>query len=76
MATTIRELIEILQKHEDPDKAVIWQYYTFTDFSEELTNKQFGKIADKVANYEIWTTAFDSIKEEIWEFQENRKGTK
>jgi hypothetical protein len=33
MATTSKELIEILQKYTDPDEIVIWQYYTRHDFA-------------------------------------------
>ena len=70
MATTSKELIEILQKYTDPDEIVIWQYYTLNDFAEELTRKQFAKVADNVENYEIWSYVYDAIKTEIWELQE------
>lgn len=75
MATTIRELIETLQKYEDPDSTVIWQYYTPSHFDGDITNKQFAKIADKVERYEIWAYSYDAIKEQIWEL-ESKKGNK
>jgi len=47
MATTAKELIEILQKYVDPDEVVIWQYYTRADFDYDddvmVTNKQFAR---------------------------------
>lgn len=70
MATTSKELIEILKKYTDPDEVVIWQYYTRNDFAEELTSKQFAKVADTVDDYEIWSYVYDAIKSEIWEQQE------
>jgi hypothetical protein len=74
MATTARELIKILEKYEDPDKVVIWQYYTITDFDGDLTNEEFGKVADRVENYEIWSYVYDAIKEEIWKLEDSKKG--
>jgi hypothetical protein len=74
MAQTVKELIEILQKHEDPNSFVIWQYYTLTHFDEDITNKQFGKVADRV-DEEIWSYAYDAIKEEIWQL-DSKKGNK
>jgi hypothetical protein len=76
MATTARELIKILEKYEDPDKVVIWQYYTITDFDGDLTNEEFGKVADRVENYEIWAYVYDAIKEEIWKLEDSKKGKK
>jgi hypothetical protein len=76
MATTAKELIKILEKYEDPDKVVIWQYYTITDFDGDLTNGEFGKIANRVENYEIWAYVYDAIKEEIWKLEDSKKGKK
>jgi hypothetical protein len=70
MATTSKELIEILQKYTDPDEVVIWQYYTRNDFAEELTPDEFEEVADNVENWELWTSVHDGIKEAIWEVQE------
>jgi hypothetical protein len=75
MATTIRELINILEKYEDPNKTVVWQYYTISDFDEEITNEQFGKVADRLDSDEIFTYAYEAIQEQIWEL-ENKKGNK
>jgi hypothetical protein len=69
MATTSKELIEILQKYTDPDEIVIWQYYTRNDFAEELTRDEFEEVADTVENWELWTNVHDGIKEAIWEVQ-------
>ena len=76
MATTVKELINILEKYEESDKVVIWQYYTITDFDEDLSNEEFGKIADRVENYEIWSYVYDAIKEEIWKLENSKKGNK
>ena len=76
MATTAKELIKILEKYEDPDKVVIWQYYTITDFDGDLRNEEFGKVADRVENYEIWAYVYDAIKEEIWKLEDSKKGKK
>jgi hypothetical protein len=75
MATTVKELINILKKYEDPDKVVIWQYYTITDFDEDLSNEEFGKVADRLDQTGIFYYAYDAIKAEIWEL-ENKKGNK
>jgi hypothetical protein len=76
MATTAKELIELLQKYTEPNEIVIWQYYTRGDFDYDdnqppITNEQFEMIADKVERYEIWQDARDAISEGIWEYQNN-----
>jgi cytochrome oxidase Cu insertion factor (SCO1/SenC/PrrC family) len=72
MATTTKELIEILQKYTDPEEIVIWQYYTRHDFENDepaLTKKQFERIADKVERWELWTPVYEGIEEAISELQ-------
>lgn len=69
MATTAKELINILEKYTDPDEVVIWQYYTLEDFDEDITREQFAKIADRVERWELFTEAHDTIKNAIWEYQ-------
>ena len=67
MATTSKELIEILQKYTDPDEIVIWQYYTRHDFALDepaLTKKQFATIADKIERWELWTPVYEGIEEQ------------
>jgi hypothetical protein len=72
MATTSKELIEILQKYTDPDEIVIWQYYTRHDFALDepaLTKKQFARIADKIERWELWTPVYEGIQEETYKVQ-------
>jgi hypothetical protein len=69
MATTAKELIEILQKYTDPDEVVIWQYYTRDHFELDdltITNKQFARVSDNVERWELWTTVFEEIQEETY----------
>lgn len=77
MATKVKELIEILQKYASPDEYVIWQYYTRADFdyddTPELTNEEFGKVADEVSKWDIWEGVPDLITDEIYS-QKNQKG--
>lgn len=77
MATKVKELIEILQKYADPEEYVIWQYYTRADFDQdldtELTNDEFGEVADAVKSWDIWEGVPDLISDEIYSLQ-NRKG--
>ena len=77
MATTAKELIEILQKYTKPDEYVIWQYYTRGDFDYDdqpaLTNEQFGEVADKVSKWDIWEGVPDLISDEIYSY-DNKKG--
>jgi hypothetical protein len=78
MATTAKELIEILQKYTKPDEYVIWQYYTRGDFDYDdnqppLTNKEFGAVADEVSRWDIWEGVPDLISDEIYSHQ-NKKG--
>ena len=78
MATTARELIEILQKYTQPDEIIIWQYYTAEHFGYDEnqpapTQKQFAKIADKVERWELWTEPQETISNAIYELQQ--KGT-
>ena len=79
MATTAKELIEILQKYVDPDEYVIWQYYTREDFDydedAEVTNKQFGKIADSLKNWDIWEGVSEHIYDAIYDYKK-KKGQK
>ncbi len=72
MATTAKELIEILQKYVDPEETVIWQYYTRHDFELDdltITNKQFARVSDNVESWELWTTVFEGIQEETYKLQ-------
>ncbi len=77
MATTAKELIEILQKYVKPDEYVIWNYYTREDFEFEdtpdLTNEEFGEVADEVSKWDIWEGVPDLISDEIYSHQ-NKKG--
>jgi hypothetical protein len=80
MATTSKELIEILQKYTKPDDYVIWQYYTRADFDYDdnqplLTNDEFGKVADEVSRWDIWEGVPDLISDEIYSHQ-NKEGQK
>lgn len=65
MATTSKQLIEILQKYTAPDEIVIWQYYTLTDFDGDISQEQFGQVADNLDDYQIWSYAYDEIKNAI-----------
>jgi hypothetical protein len=80
MATTAKELIEILQKYTSPDDVVIWQYYTRDDFDYNedeglptLTNEQFAEVADRVEKH-LWDGLSDEIYDVIYQLQ-NKKGT-
>jgi len=79
MATTAKELIEILQKYVDPDEVVIWQYYTRADFDYDddvmVTNKQFAKIADSIGSWDIWEGVPDQIYDAIYDHKK-KKGQK
>lgn len=80
MATTAKELIEILQKYTDPDEVVIWQYYTREDFDYDeeqptLTNEEFGKVADSLGGWDVWEGVPDLISDAIYDYQ-NKKGQK
>lgn len=69
MATTSKQLIEILQKYTAPDEIVIWQYYTLTDFDGDISQEQFGQVADNLDDYQIWSYAYDEIKSQIWKLE-------
>jgi hypothetical protein len=78
MATTSKELIEILQKYTKPDDVVIWQYYTTGDFDydEEQpapTNEEFAEIAEQLSRWDIWEGIHDQISDAIYDYQ-NKKG--
>jgi hypothetical protein len=76
MATTAKELIEILQKYTKPDDVVIWNYYTRDDFAygdvPAPTNEEFAEIADGI-KWDIWEGVPDLISDEIYSYQ-NKKG--
>jgi hypothetical protein len=79
MATTSKELIEILQKYTKPDEILIWQYYTRHDFAYDenqplLTKAQFAKVSDRVERWELWTEVNEGINEAIWELQGKKSG--
>jgi hypothetical protein len=73
MATTAKELIEILQKYTKPDDVVIWQYYTLGDFdyddSPVLTNEQFAEVAEELRRWDLWEGIPDRINEAIESYQ-------
>jgi hypothetical protein len=73
MATTAKELIEILQKYTDPDDVVIWQYYTRHDFDCDdcqpaPTNEEFAEISDRLERH-LWDGLSDEIYEAIYHYQ-------
>jgi hypothetical protein len=76
MATTSKELIEILQKYTQPDDVVIWNYYTTADFDYDeestVTNAEFAVIADSVGGW-IWEGVSDNIGDAIYDYK-NKKG--
>ena len=73
MATTAKELIEILQKYTKPDDVVIWQYYTVGDFDYDdtpaLTNAQFAEVAEELRRWDLWEGVPDRISEAIESYQ-------
>lgn len=77
MATTAKELIEILQKYTKPDDIVIWQYYTTADFDYDedstVTNEEFAEIADSRALRDLWDGTSDLISDAIYDYK-NKKG--
>jgi hypothetical protein len=78
MATTSKELIQILQKYTKPDDIVIWQYYTIEDFNydEEQpapSNEEFAEIADSKALRYLWDDIPDQIMDAIYDYK-NQKG--
>jgi hypothetical protein len=79
MATTAKELIEILQKYTKPDDVVIWQYYTTADFDYDEdqpapTNDEFREIADQVERWDLWEGIPDTISDAIFSYQNEKKG--
>ena len=75
MATTSKQLIEILEKYTKPDEIVIWQYYTASEFDfdenqKTPTQKQFAKIADKIDDWELFREAREFISNELFELQQ------
>jgi hypothetical protein len=77
MATTAKELIEILQKYVDSDEYVIWQYYTREDFEQDedaqVTNDEFGEVSDSLGNWDVWEGVPDLISDAIYSYK-NQKG--
>lgn len=74
MATTAKELIEILQKYTQPDDVVIWQYYTREDFNydenqPELTNEQFAEVAEELRHVDLWEGIPDRISDAVYSYQ-------
>jgi hypothetical protein len=76
MATTAKELIEILQKYTKPDDVVIWNYYTSADFDYDeestVTNEEFAVVADRLDGW-IWEGISDNISDAIYDYK-NKKG--
>ena len=78
MATTSKQLIEILTKYTKPDDIVIWQYYTREDFDydEEQpapSNDEFAEIADSRAVRDVWDGIPDLISDAIYDYQQRKE---
>jgi hypothetical protein len=78
MATTSKELIEILQKYTKPEDIVIWQYYTTEDFDYDEnqpapTNEEFAEIADSRALRDLWDGIPDIISDAIYDLQSRKE---
>jgi hypothetical protein len=77
MATTSKELIEILTKYTKPDDIVIWQYYTIEDFDYDedltITNEEFAEIADRTSGW-LWEGISDNISDAIYDYQNKKEG--
>lgn len=80
MATTVKDLIELLTKYSKPEDVIIYDYYTKDDFDFDEnqpapTNEQFAEIADELSSlrHSIWEGVSDQISDAIYTYQ-NQKG--
>ena len=74
MATTIKQLIEILQQHEDQDQPVIYAVFTRQDFEfddggdAEVTPEVFQAVAEwhDNINFSLWEDAAETLNNKVW----------
>ena len=67
---TVRELIEQLQKIEDQDQTVIFQYYLAEHFEFDLggspTAEQFDQAAEDLDDESLWDDAAETINDYLF----------
>ena len=63
MATTVQQLIDYLTEIKDKKQPVIYQYYLAEHL--ETTPKKLEKVADELDCNELWSEAYDTLKEYI-----------
>ncbi len=74
MATTSKELVEILQKYTKPDDVLIWNYWTSEDFDTDenqppISEELFSQVADSIDRRDVWDYVKGEINELIWDKQ-------
>lgn len=69
MAKTVRQLIQELQKIDNQDQAVIYQYFLTEHFEfdqVEATAEQFERVAEDLSINELWEDPAQIINDYLW----------
>jgi hypothetical protein len=72
---TVKDLIEQLNKIEDKEQSIIFQYYLAEHFEFETlgtpTAEQFDEVADDLDDESLWQDSADTINEYLFGLMDN-----
>jgi hypothetical protein len=62
---TVNELIRQLNKIEDKEQTVVFQYWLASDFDQEPTEEQFYEASEALWADSVWQEALEILTEEV-----------
>mgnify|MGYP007092090559 CR=1 FL=1 len=62
---TVNELINQLNKIEDKEQTIVFQYWLAEHFDEEPTEEQFYEASEALWADALWQEALDTLREEV-----------
>ena len=62
---TVNELIKQLNKIEDKEQTIVFQYWLAEHFDEEPTEEQFYEASEALWADALWQEALDTLREEV-----------
>lgn len=62
---TVNELIRQLNKVEDKEQTIVFQYWLAEHFDEEPTEEQFYEASEALWADSVWQEALDTLREEV-----------
>jgi hypothetical protein len=65
ITATVQELINQLNKVEDKEQTIVFQYWLAEHFDEEPTEEQFYEASEALWADSVWQEALETLTEEV-----------